>query len=148
MAGSLIGIKLLGDQRLIRQFAALEKKTAKKLLRPELRASAKRLLPQVVRRVPIDEGDYFEAIEGLKIRSGGRSRRVVRAGIDTSSLSKEMAILMGILEYGTKEREGPRGQVTAQPHWRPAVDESKARELVLIGRGLSKRIAMELRRTK
>lgn len=145
--GGMIGVSLFGDKRLMRQFDNVGKKGINTALRRAMRSSAKRLHREVLRRVPIDDGEYFEAIEKLKVRSGKRSRKGIRIGVDRSALSEEMAQRSLILEYGTKEREG-RGIGPPRPHWRPAVDETRAREVIAIREEFIDGILAITRRTK
>ncbi len=150
MAAGGIDIRMIGDKKLSRKFAGLERKTQGKIVRPALRNSAKRIKPEIVKRVSglpvgVVTGRYLAAWQKAKIRRGKGKRGLIRIGI-ASPTREELGIspqdpfyFPNAIEYG---HEG----APPHPHMRPAVDENRGREHRLIGREIGRGIEREFKR--
>ena len=143
-----IDLTVDGDVALRRKLARLIDLAPKPVTRKALRASAKRIHRRLIRKVSgypvrVITGEYLKAVEAAKPRAGRRSRGSMQMTIPQPT-EPEQAIQQNALEYGrTRGRGAP---APAFPHVRPAVDEKKRSELLLIGRDIGRGIVREAKK--
>ena len=157
MARPAIDIRILGDKELSRKLKRFPGKVQTKLVRAELRKSAKRTHQRIVEAVSggvvgIDTGGLLTGFAGVRVRTRLDRRRAYVAGYVPLPEREPMGIDAKdewyyplALEYGTKERKG-RGSVTAYRFTRKAVDDHRPAEIAAIATGLGKGIKREWRK--
>lgn len=157
VAKPIVDISLVGDKALIKGLARFEPRVQKKVVRGALRKSAKRLKAHVIRNLsgdPVkpDSGRYRAGMVAAKIRSLGRSRRLMALGFALPTRA-ELGIAPGYewyypfaVEYGyTRTARAP---VTVAPKApiRRAVNEHATEERLVMGREIGAGIKREAKK--
>lgn len=146
MARKGFDISLLGDKALMKKFDKLQRGAQGKIIRPVIRASAKRAKQRVVENlsgapVQVRTGKTLEAFQKAPIRSAKRDRDEVRIGQvlpdrDLLGISEDDPYYYPMaLEYG--HRRAP-----AYPFIRPAIDMHREKEIAQIGREIGQRMTV------
>lgn len=139
-----VSIRLEGVKELERELERLPSKVQKKMLRPSLRASAKPIRDEAVRRAPRRKSPpprgssrYHpagkELYRSIKVRSAGR-----QPGLD-AAIQVKTGPHGHLLERGTIH-------IGAQPFMRPAYDTRKGEAIRVFRETLGKRIEDEVRK--
>lgn len=139
-----VSIRLEGVKELERELEQLEAKIQKKMVRPSLRAGAKVIRDEAVRRAPRRKtppprgtSRYHpagkELYRSIKVRSAGR-----QPGLD-AAVQVKTGPHGHLLEFGTIH-------AGAQPFMRPAYDTRKAEAIRVFRDTLGQRIENEARR--
>ena len=147
-----VSFKIEGDLGLQRKFDAMEGKVQNKVVRPALRASAKRFKEDVIanlsgRTVQVRTGNLREAFQQTKVRALPRRRHTLGAGLpfpERSALNppidpKDKHFWPAAVEYG-------HDNVPPHSYLRAAVDEHYQRETGEIGADLGRGINREWKR--
>lgn len=157
MARPIIDIRLIGDKKLIRALSKLPGASQKKVVRPGLRRTAKRLKGQVISNLSGDpvapaSGRWLAAAIAMPVRAMKRSRSHIGVGFAMPTREqlgidpKDKWYRPFAVEYGTQVRAGGRGSVPELRPIRSAVDDHRQRELAMIGRDIGKGIEREWRK--
>lgn len=158
MAKPLVDISIFGDKALARDLARFEPRVQKKVVRPALRRSAKRVLPYIVQAVsgtPIQprRGFLLAGMASAQIKALKRSRTVMGAGVvmptrEQLGISPDDKFYWPFaLEFGyTRTKRAP---VTVQPfrYMRGTVDQRAPAEHTLLRADIGKGIEREAKRS-
>ena len=102
MANKTPFAKLIGDKKLVRKLAELEKKAAKKIAKKVVRAGATVMKKSIKRHVPVDEGLLKKSIAAKIIRAGA----ILGASKDYSEGGEVPANYVHLVEYGHVKADG------------------------------------------
>jgi len=138
-----VDIKVLGVPELEKELKRLEARVQRTIVRSALRKSAKRVRGYVVENLSNDKvnvrtGRLRQAFQETSIRGSSR-RGFIRLGI---AFPEREALGIGPFDkyyYPTAVEYG-HGEVRAYPYMRPAVDEHRSLEVLLIGRDIGRAI--------
>jgi len=158
MATPAVDIRLLGDKLLAQKLRRLPDKIQLKLVRAELRKSAKREQNRAVQAVSgnpvgIESGALLTGFAGVRVMTRlNKRRKLLYAGVPFPTKEvlgidpNDKWFYPSALEYGTVQREGGRGRVDELRYLRGTVDNSWAEEISSIKHGLGRGLKREWRK--
>lgn len=144
MAQPVVDISVFGDKQLAKDLASFESKVQKKIVRPVIRASAKRNKKHVERtwQQHADEGTMSQAMRATKVRAGKRSRSQLRVEwpLPTGKVGKyALGHIHNSVEYG-------HGNVPAKAYTRRTVNAHTKEEHAEMGRHIGRGVESEARK--
>jgi hypothetical protein len=135
---------MVGDDLVVEQLAKLEAVTQKKIVRTAMRKSAKRVKDAVVQewQSHADTGRTAAAMAATRVRSGGRSRRLIRL-VWPLPLRDILGIPAGSPHYYPNAVEYGHSRAPAKAYTRRTVNRVTPREHLAMGHDIGDAIERE-----